>query len=149
MNKYNNEGYPDPTTYEALRRVAAEEKKTKKIPDFLTFTGYRPLVYICSPYAGDIYQNMKNARKYSRFALLRNAIPLTPHLLYPQFMDDADPAEQRIARRVINYVLVGKCDELWVFGSVLSSGMEYEISIAQKRKMKIRYFTEDLKEVMR
>lgn len=149
MNKYNNEGYHDPTTYEALRKVAAEEKRTKKIPDFLTFTGYRPLVYICSPYAGDVQQNTENARRYSRFALLRNTIPLTPHLLYPQFMDDSNPAERQLAQHKINYVLVGKCDELWVFGSVLSSGMEYEVSIAKKRRMKIRYFTDDLKEVMR
>lgn len=149
MNKYNSEGYYDPVTYEALRRVAAEEKRVKRIPDFRTFDGYRPLVYICSPYAGDVHQNTKNARRYSRFALLRNTIPFAPHLLYPQFMDDSDPAERRLAQHKINYVMIGKCDELWVFGSVLSNGMEYEISIAKKRRMKIRYFTDDLKEVMR
>lgn len=144
MNKFNAEGYHDPTTYEALNRVAASKKKMP--PNFLTFDGYRPLVYICSPYAGDVQQNVHNARKYSRFALKRNTIPLAPHLLYPQFMKDDDPAERRLALHKIGYVLMGKCDELWVFGGVISSGMEYEITVAEKRKMKIRYFTEDMRE---
>ena len=29
----------------------------------------RPLVYICSPYAGDILSNIGAARSYSRFAV--------------------------------------------------------------------------------
>jgi len=152
MNKYNAEGYRDPTTFEALSRVATEEKRGKRRDPYTPRPydmGYRPLVYICSPFAGDVQLNRKNARKYSRFALDQSAIPLTPHLLYPQFMDDKDPAERWLARHKINYVLVGKCDELWVFGSVISSGMEYEISVAKKRQMKIRYFTDELKEVRR
>lgn len=144
MGKFNAEGYYSPTEYEALRKVRQSEKAS----DFRTFSGYRPLVYICSPYAGDVHQNVENAKKYSRFALEKNAIPLTPHLLYPQFMDDSDPAERRIALHKISYVLIGKCDELWVFGGVISSGMDYEISIAKKRKMKIRYFTAELREVL-
>lgn len=149
MNKYNTEGYYDPTTYEALTRVATGEKKEKKIPDFRTFDGYRPLVYICSPYAGDVPLNKKKARNYSRFALKQNTIPLAPHLLYPQFMNANDPAEQRIARHKIAYVLVSKCDELWVFGSAISSEMEYALTVAEKRKMRIRYFTDTLEEVRR
>ena len=38
INKYNSEGYYDPTTYEALSKIAKEEKATKRV--------YRPLVYI-------------------------------------------------------------------------------------------------------
>lgn len=142
MEKRNAEGYYSPTEYEALRNV----RKSERGSDFRFFSGYRPLVYICSPYAGDVHRNRANARKYSRFALEKNAIPLTPHLLYPQFMNDADPAERWLARHRINYVLIGKCDELWVFGGVISSGMEHEIEIATKRKMKIRYFTAEMEE---
>lgn len=143
VEKYNSEGYYSPTEYEAIRRAMQSEEKAS---DFRNFSGFRPLVYIASPYAGDTKQNVKNARKYCRFALVQNAIPLAPHLLYPQFMKDDDPAERKLAQRKINYVLVGKCDELWVFGGVISSGMEYEISVAEKRKMKIRYFTEEMRE---
>lgn len=46
-----------------------------------------------------------------------------------------------------NYVLIGKCTELWVFGGVVSRGMAHEISVARKRKMKIRWFDHKMKEV--
>ena len=47
----------------------------------------------------------------------------------------------------MNKVFLGKCDELWVFGSSISSGMSEEIELAAKMRKKIRYFTEQLQEV--
>lgn len=103
-----------------------------------------PLVYVCSPYSGDIKNNVSNAKKYSRFAVENRAIPITPHLLYPQFMNEA--TERDMAMH-FNYVLLGKCTELWVFGGIVSRGMAHEISVARKRKMKIRWFDHEMKEV--
>ena len=80
ISKFNAEGYYDPTPYEALLRI---ERETRKAP-------YRPMVFICSPYAGDIERNMRKAQGYCRFAVSRNCIPIAPHLLFPQFMDDDD-----------------------------------------------------------
>ncbi|MDO5301075.1 MAG: DUF4406 domain-containing protein [Tissierellia bacterium] len=132
MNKelYNKSGCLDPTPYEAIKN--AERRK------------FYPLVYICSPFAGDVDRNVEKARIYSRYAVDKGNIPLAPHLLFPQFM--CDEKERRLAMH-FNYVLLGKCKELWVFGEHLSPGMREEIEIAAKRKMLIRYFTEDLKEV--
>lgn len=138
ISKYNSEGYHDPTTYEALSRIEKEEKAAKK--------AYRPLVYICSPYAGEVETNVNMARVYSRFAVRNACIPLAPHLLYPQFMDDADPAERSLAL-FMGIVLLGKCDQMWVFGSIISKGMAAEIEKAEKKKIPIRYFTEELEEV--
>ena len=107
---------------------------------------YYPLVYVCSPYRGNIDENIINARKYSRFTFDEKNIPITPHLLYPQFINDNDLFERNIAIHKINYVLIGLCKEMWVFGDVITEGMEREISIAKKRKMQIRYFSKDLKE---
>lgn len=146
IDRFNSEGYFDPTTYAALTSVEKEERAAKKAADFRTSDGYRPLIYICSPYSGDVSRNVKNARRYSRFALEQNTIPLAPHLLYPQFMNDNDLAERHVACHKINYVLIGKCEELWVFGREISKSMAYEISIAQKRRQKIRYFTEECEE---
>lgn len=70
VNKYNGEGYHDPTTYEALTKIDREEKKK----------AYKPLVFICSPLAGDMEQNLENARNYSKFAVEQGAIPFAPHL---------------------------------------------------------------------
>ncbi|MGI6568049.1 MAG: DUF4406 domain-containing protein [Erysipelotrichaceae bacterium] len=107
---------------------------------------YYPLVYVCSPYRGNVEENVINARKYSRFTFDNKNIPLTPHLLYPQFLNDDDIFERNIAIHKINYVLIGLCKEMWVFGDAITDGMQREILIAKKRKMRIRYFSQDLKE---
>lgn len=140
IDKFNSEGYYDPTTYEALTNFHREEVAADKK------AAYLPLVYVCSPYAGDVENNVSNAKKYSRFAVENNAIPVTPHLLYPQFMDDSNENEREMAIH-FNYVLLGKCSEVWVFGGVVSRGMAREINVAKKRRMKIRWFTWDMKEV--
>ena len=146
ISKYNSKGYYDPTTYEALKNIEKEELKMAGLykPD-----EFRPLVYICSPYRGDTEKNTEKARKYSRFAVESKAIPMTPHLLYPQFMDDSNPEERYLATHIINYVLIGKCQEVWVFGDDISEGMGREIALAEKRRMKIRYFTETMEEAKR
>jgi len=107
---------------------------------------YYPLVYVCSPYRGNIDDNIINARKYSRFAFDKKNIPIAPHLLYPQFLNDNDIFERNIAIHKINYVFIGLCKEMWVFGDVITEGMKREILIAKKRNKPIRYFSKDLKE---
>lgn len=137
INKFNSEGYFDPTAYEALTTVEQEEKAAKS---------FRPLVYICSPYSGNVESNIKSARRYSRFAVEMGYIPFTPHLLYPQFLDDDNPAERSLGLLFGN-VLMSKCAEVWVFGSYISSGMNAEIERAKRKKYTIRYFSDDCKEV--
>ena len=130
MDRYNSEGYPDPTAAEALSNVAREEKAVKT---------YRPLVYVASPFAGNTEYNISKARGYCRFAVTKGCIPIAPHLLYPQFMDD-DDKEQRELGLFFALILLGKCDELWVFGERVSDGMAAEIAKAKKRGMPVKYF---------
>ncbi len=140
MNLYNAEGYIDLTAYEALSRIEREERKAKKAES------YRPLVYICSPYSqGCINDNIENARRYSRFAVDSHCIPITPHIYFTQFMRDEIPDERKTAM-FMNMVLLGRCEELWVFGDVISKGMQAEIRRAKRKYMKIRYFTEYMEE---
>ena len=102
---------------------------------------WRPLVYVCSPYAGDVAGNTEKARRYCRFAVDQGAIPIAPHLLFPQFM--SEETERGLAV-FMNMVLLGKCEELWVFGEKRSRGMKAEIKKAGKKQMTIRYFTEEV-----
>ena len=97
------------------------------------------LVYICSPYAGDVEENLRRARQYSRFAVFQGAIPMTPHLMYPQFLQDAEPAERKIGTECAMTVLA-LCDEIWVFGDRISKGMAAEIEYAKSACIPIRYF---------
>lgn len=138
-NKRNSEGYSSPTEYEALTRIEKEEKVAAKAAAF------RPVVYICSPYSGDTKKNVEKARRYSRFAVDRHYLPITPHIYFTQFMDDNVPEERNTAI-FMNWVLMSKCVELWVFGEIISKGMKAEIDRAKRKKMKIRYFTEELEE---
>ena len=138
-NKYNSEGYYSPTEYEAFTRIEKEEKAAAKAAAF------RPIVYICSPYSGDTEINISKARRYSRFAVDSHCLPITPHIYFTQFMDDDIP-EERDTAIFMNWVLMSKCAELWVFGKVISKGMKAEIDRAKRKHLKIRYFTEELEE---
>ena len=78
------------------------------------------------------------------FAVEKNCIPMAPHLLFPQFMDEAT---ERWLGLKMGIVLLSKCEQVWVFGDVISEGMTAEIEKAKKQHKRIRFFTEDLKEV--
>lgn len=47
----------------------------------------------------------------------------------------------------MDIVLLGKCQELWVFGDTISGGMNTEIEVAKKRRQTIRYFNSACQEV--
>ena len=104
------------------------------------------MVFICSPYAGDIERNIRKAQGYCRFAVSRNCIPIAPHLLFPQFMDD-DDEQMRDLGLFFGMVLMSKCSEVWVFGRKITKGMSIEIEKAKQRSIPIRYFNERCEEV--
>lgn len=137
ISKYNSEGYPDPTAYGALSSIESETHALR---------AFRPIVYICSPFAGDIEKNVAAARTYSRFAVEQGYIPIAPHLLFPQFLNDTDQKERELGLFFGNAIM-SKCSEVWVFGSNISSGMEAEIKRAKWKNYRLRYFTENLEEV--
>ena len=137
INKFNAEHYSDPTAYEALSTIELEEREQRT---------FRPIVFICSPFAGDIENNVKAARRYCRFAVEMGNIPFAPHLLFPQFLDDSDPKERELGL-FFGVALMSKCAEVWVFGETISAGMAKEIEKAEKRGMRIRWFNSKYEEV--
>lgn len=54
------------------------------------------LVIVESPYAGDVAANVEYARACLRDSLARGEAPIASHLLYPQVLDDDDPAERAL-----------------------------------------------------
>lgn len=132
VNLYNSEGYLDPTAYTALTNIEREKKQWRKI------------VFICSPYAGDVVGNVMRTKRYARFALTEGAVPIIPHLMYPQFLQDDDKDERKLGIEM-GLVLLTRCDELWVFGTKVSQGMAIEIKKAKQRNITIRQFTTECK----
>ena len=118
----NSEGYTDPTAGAALS------------------FGYRPLVYICSKYRGDVKTNIRNAQLYSRYAVEQGYIPIAPHLLLPQFVDEETERDLAI---FMGKVLMTKCAEVWVFEDERSEGMNAEIAYAAKGEKYIRFISEE------
>ena len=106
-------------------------------------TRYRPLVYVASPFSGDVERNVMNARRYCRFVVESGAVPLAPHLLLPQFMSEN---AERCAAMLMNQEFLSRCDELWMFGDVITSGMAWEWVWARQRGIPIRFFTTGCKE---
>lgn len=139
VSRFNSEGYHDPVIYEALTNMEKEQRAAVRAA-----SAYRPLVYICSPYAGDVETNAENARNYSKFAVENMAIPFASHLLMPQYMDEE--TERELALRM-GIIFLSKCEQLWVFGERISNGMAYEIKKAVSMGKKVRYFTADCREV--
>ena len=83
MKIRNSEGYMDVVAYKAIMNVNREKKAEIK-------SAFRPLVYVCAPFNGDIEGNKKKATDFAHFAYKNGCIPVTPHLLFP-FMNDENP----------------------------------------------------------
>ena len=104
------------------------------------------LVFICSPFRGDVETNTARARRYCYFAHTQRVAPAAPHLHNPQFLDENLP-DERQAGIEIGLEYLRRADELWCFGDRLTEGMEIELQAAQHLKILVRYFTDRCEEM--
>lgn len=101
------------------------------------------MVYICSPLRGDLKRNMDNAVRYSKHASEQGVLPLAPHTIFTQYLDDLIPIERQKGLDM-GLELLARCDELWVYGSLISEGMQAEILYAKEHNMPIKYQEEGM-----
>lgn len=101
----------------------------------------KKLVYIASPYAGDVDNNAEMAKKYCRYAMERGYVPIAPHLLCPAFLDDSNPAE-RTAGIQMGLRILAACEEIWICGNRISEGMKMEITEAERLGIPIKYVSQ-------
>lgn len=95
------------------------------------------LVYIASPYAGDVRKNAEFAKVACHYAMEQNCTLVAVHLLYPQFLDDHDPTQREAGLRMGHRVLEA-CNELWLCGSRISTGMAMELQKAKQLGIPVR-----------
>ena len=99
-------------------------------------------VFICSAFRGDVEENIRKAREYCRWAAMeRGAIPIAPHLLFPQFLDDEDPIQRELGIHMGLELLAG-CRRLFYFGDV-TEGMSKEIGRAHALGIPVEYVPEE------
>ena len=98
----------------------------------------RKLIYVCSPLRGDLESNIKRAREFSKYVVMSGHTPYTPHLFFTQFLDD-NIQEERDVGIQMGIQMLYLCDEMWVFGKKISSGMKMEIDYAERRRIKVVY----------
>lgn len=96
------------------------------IPDF------NNVVYICSPYSGDIDKNISNAEKFANWVYEIGQIPLTPHFLFPFIKKENDRKERSFAI-YSGLELLRRCDYLFLFktNKGITNGMQIELKYAR------------------
>lgn len=97
----------------------------------------RKLVYIASPYAGDVQENILAAQNACRYAMAQGVVPIAVHLMYPQFLDDSSPGDREAGLQMGIRVLKA-CDELWLCGDRISAGMQRELDAAVQLGIPVR-----------
>ena len=96
-------------------------------------------IYICSPYSGNITTNTHIASLASRVVALSGDMPITPHLYFPQFLNDNNARERALGFE-FNYKLMQDCDLMYVIGEP-TTGMQQELTIAYKLDLNIYRFS--------
>ena len=107
MSYKNAEGYKDPTVGAVLAKEMKEfrQAQRQKYQD-----KNRCKVYVASAYAGDTAGNTARAVQYCRFAIEKGYLPIASHLLYPQVLSDAVPAERELGL-LFGLALLATCQE--------------------------------------
>jgi hypothetical protein len=104
-------------------------------PDITNIEGR--MIYIASALKGDIEGNLLKAVKYCRAVAQTGAVPIAPHLYFATILDDRI-REERAIGILMGLHILGRCDELWVFGEP-TEGMQGEIYQAMNLGIPILY----------
>ena len=98
-------------------------------------------VYICAPLGGDVAENLRKVRRYTKYALLCGTAPVVPHF-YAECLDDSKSKERDIGMAA-GLSLLWFCDEMWIFGDEVTEGMAAEIQFCKNLNIKTRKVRED------
>lgn len=94
------------------------------------------LVYVCSPYRGEVERNVAYAKGLTRKVLDYGYTPVTPHLYLAQVLDDNDPKERGLGL-IAGMELLKKCNYILVGSKYgISEGMHQEVMLARAAGVK-------------
>ena len=136
------------------RGMSKQEERTKEklhVYQKPTFAG-KKLIYICSPLRPqsldpdeadmELFENLFRARNACELAKNLGAIPVCPHLYFPQFLDDELPEERELGMQLALAAL-RRCHAVYVFSEHITPGMVREIAEAAKRDIPVKMLCEE------
>lgn len=107
-------------------------------------------VYICSPLSPEgsteteirlsLEKNINRAEKACRFAIEKGYVPYAPHLYFTQFLSEAKERELGLS---LGLKWLVQCNEVWIIGNRITTGMQAEIREARKLGIPIKQIRED------
>lgn len=88
------------------------------------------MVYICHFYGKDPERSVKDVTEICKTIIKDKPgiFPVAPQLYFERFIEETPESRSLIMQMCLD--LVRKCDEVWVFGDCVSSGMVEEIVLA-------------------
>lgn len=99
------------------------------------------MVYVCSPYRGDVKRNKEYAREIANVVIEGKAVPIVPHLYITEILNDENPADREKGLKMC-LELVERCNFMIVgerFG--ITEGMKQEIAKAKLLNKMILYIS--------
>lgn len=107
------------------------------------------LIFVCCPVTPEkedkyltatIWENQQNAYEYTKEVLETGNAPLTPQLFIPDYSDKTMLEDERLLKAVLQ--MIKKCDDIWVFGSILTQSMKLQLQYAVENSLHIKFIAE-------
>jgi len=103
-------------------------------------------IFVCSPYRGEKEKNTKNAAFAARIICGCGNMPIVPHLYFTQFLEEDDPVD-RIRGIKLGIELMKSCELIWLIGTKISKGMEYELKTAKEMQIPVKLYDDKLRQI--
>jgi SRSO17 transposase len=101
----------------------------------------RARVYVCHPFASDPKGNTNKVRILAKTLIEAGVLPIAPHLYLPQLLDEATDRETALS---LCLDLLATCDELCVFGDLLTEDMQRELREAKRLGIPVHFVRQEV-----
>ena len=102
--------------------------------EFIYRTCGDQIVFVCSPYSGEVDKNVIVSRQICQLAFDCNCHPFAPHLIYPDILDDSND-EDRKKGIDSGIAIMSLCSVIFQLDVELTRGMKEEILVANDRNI--------------
>lgn len=131
-------GYqPTAADYQTLRAAVDSYLEMFRSRETVRESDGPKLVYICAPLHGDVERNIEFASQKAQEVFQAGNIPVCPHIMLPS-LADPENVDQYLAAQRMSLRLVESCQQVNVYGTVLSERMWAEIDHAILRGISVK-----------